>query len=60
MFDISCKLSTGDNLHKMSEPGSWEQKKKNINLSFAEFAQKNVMVNQGLHCLAFCQHVVDI
>ena len=24
-FDISCKLSLGDNLHEMSKPISWEK-----------------------------------
>ena len=39
-FDISCKLS-GDNLHKMSNPVSWENKKNISKMSSAENFTKN-------------------
>ena len=35
-------VSNGDNLHEMSNPVFWENKKNIINLSSAELAQKSV------------------
>ena len=43
-FDISCKLSL-DNLHKMSKPVFWKNKKSIISLSSAELTQRVVKVN---------------
>ena len=38
-FDISCKVSPGDNLHELSKPILWENKKKKyFKVSSAEFA----------------------
>ena len=45
-FNISCKLSPIDNLHEMSKPISWENKKNIISLSSAEFVQRVLCVNQ--------------
>ena len=39
-------VSLGDNLHEMSNPILWENKKKNINMSSAEFAHSVVKVKE--------------
>ena len=41
-------VSIGDNLHEISNPVFWENKKNIINLSSAELAQKVVKVNPFL------------
>ena len=38
-------VSLGDNLHEISNPVFWENKKNNLNLSSAENAQRVVKVN---------------
>ena len=46
-FDISANniVSHGNNLHELSNPVSWKNKKNIVNLSSAELAQRVVKVN---------------